>query len=453
MHFFSPFIPIPVASIKAILHRHLRQVLTVILLCSGISSLPCSGVGAAEIASSGPISQQSAASAPQPAAKTLLAESVGMLTLKDGRQLLGQLSGLTTFQLTWTVPTGETVSIPLTMVEKIDVKPIKEKVVPLEESPLIKPEEMFSGPSAQGLIEPIDQSEISEEPAALPEEELAAAEASASSTADDDDGAEKQSAEDVDTEAEDALFQLTQWEETVVAPLPEPVTFSYRFSRQQMKAWTKRFEIGARFLDGNSEEKTINSEARFENRYSDYTTRIDMGAKWGRARDVQISNQLFANANMDFGEVGSWIFFVTNQNQYDELQDLDYRGTLSAGVGYRFLDDEERRFITRLGPGVTAEEYSTPGNDRVTADIFAEAELQWPLFDRTHFESKSTIRPSIEDYEVFRFTNDMAVLVQLDEQSSWQFKLGVKQEYNSAPAALKKKSDFTTVFQLVYTLK
>ncbi|MEZ6048074.1 MAG: DUF481 domain-containing protein [Planctomycetaceae bacterium] len=249
------------------------------------------------------------------------------------------------------------------------------------------------------------------------------------------------------------MFELTQWEESVVAPLPEPVTFSYRFSRQQLKEWTKRFEVGARFLDGNSEETSLNSDARFENRCFDYTTRFDLGAKWGNARGVQTSNQVFGNGNIDIGEVGSWIFYVSSQNQYDELQDLDYRGTLSTGLGYRFLDDDDRRLICRLGPGVTAEEYHTPGNDRVTADIFGEAEFQWPLFDRTRFESKSTIRPSIEDYEIFRFTNDMAVLVQLDEDSTWQFKLGLKHEYNSQPAALRKKSDFTTVFQLVYTLK
>lgn len=390
-----------------------------------------------------------------PAAIPAPAPPEGILSLKDGRKLEGRLASVTARDVGWTLPTGQTITFPLTLVEKLEVKPIangtageEEKTASAdaketseEESAMSPPEAFFPEGDGEGLIEPVDQTVIDEEVKAV-------------ETADA--SVDGESVENADGEAssdEEGLYELTQFEESVVSPFPEPLTFPYRFSRKQLADWTKRFEIGARMLSGNSEETALNSEARFENRCWDYTTRIDAGGKWGEARGIQTSNQLFANANVDIGEVGSWIFYVTNQNQYDELQDLDYRGTLSAGIGHRFFDDEDRRLITRIGPGVTAEEYHSPGNDRVTADIFAEAEFQWPLFDRTRFESKSTIRPSIEDYEVFRFTNDMAVLVQLDEQSSWQFKLGVKQEYNSHPAINRKKSDFTTVFQLVYTLK
>lgn len=346
------------------------------------------------------------------AAETETAEQLSKLYLIDGRDFTGSLQARSEEGVLWKTDTGKELSYPDMMVDRIEllsseVDEALTKTVEGEKEAESEPDDKVVNASA--TVE-----EIPEAPG-VPEE-LAAS-------------------DQVDTE------------------IPPPLTRVYRYTARRMKRWTKRFELGGRFVDGNSEERFLNTEARFETRCDHYTTRLDMGGKWGETPAAKTANNWYANGTADFGEVNDWIIFATSQNQYDELQGLDYRGTLSAGIGYRFADDDCCRAIVRIGPGVTYEKFMGSDEDRVTADIFGEAEYHKQLWERLKFEGKSTLKPSIDDLDVFRLINDWAWLTTLDEDSEWQFKVSLRVEYNSEPAEDREKTDYTTLVGLVYTLK
>lgn len=215
--------------------------------------------------------------------------------------------------------------------------------------------------------------------------------------------------------------------------------------------WTKRLEFGGRFLDGNSDDDFLDVGGEFEQENVDHLYQIEFGGEYGQSKAERQTNRWYGNATFDFTKQGKWILFVTSKNEYDEFENLDYRGTLSGGLGYRFVNEKHRRVTARVGPAVTHEIYRDPKLHRATPDVFAELQSRWPVRGRTRFENKVTLRPSIDDLDVFRLTSDSGLLFLLDNHDRWKLKLGFGFDYNSQPNLDRLKTDYTTTISLVYT--
>lgn len=235
-----------------------------------------------------------------------------------------------------------------------------------------------------------------------------------------------------------------------------PVTSSYFDSTydymcRQASDWIKRLELGGRFLDGNSDQDFLNVMTLFEREQHNRFAQLELGGQYGSSRGELSTNRWYTNGTVDFYREGNWILFVTSKNEYDEFEGLDYRGIFSSGLGYRFFNEDRKRLLVRIGPGVTFEKFAKPERFRTTPDIFAEMELRWPLFERTSLESKTRINPSVEDFETFRLVSNNGFMVQLDSDKRWHLKFGFRFEHNSRPNDNRRRSDYTTSVLLVYT--
>ncbi len=215
-------------------------------------------------------------------------------------------------------------------------------------------------------------------------------------------------------------------------------------------AWTQRLELGARILRGNSNEEFVNLGGKFQKKSDAKMTQIDFSGQYGRNRSVVATNRWILNSNTDFNQDGNWIIYMVTKNEYDEFENLDYRGTLSSGLGYRFINEEKKKLITRLGPGVTYEKFNHPSNSRTTPDMFAEMESIWPLGLSASYEHRTTVHPSISDFGIVRMVSSHGVLYTLDDKGRWQFKVDFRWEYNSQPNPGRLRSDYTTNFSIVY---
>ncbi len=218
-------------------------------------------------------------------------------------------------------------------------------------------------------------------------------------------------------------------------------------------SWTKRFEVGGRVLRGNTDEDFLSMGLKFEKKSEHRFAQIESGGQLSTKNGDPTSNRWFVNGTIDFNKQTEerWVWFATSKNEYDEFENLSYRGSLSTGLGYRFYKEPTRRLITRIGPGVTHERFYGPFRSRTTPDLFGEIEVLWPLFDRTSFEHTTSIYPSTEDIQVFRFVSTYGLLIGIDESKHWSLKLGLRHEYNSQPNDHREKSDYTASFTLVYT--
>lgn len=216
--------------------------------------------------------------------------------------------------------------------------------------------------------------------------------------------------------------------------------------------WTRRIELGAQVLRGNTEQDFVRLVGQFQRAKENVVHRIDWGGRYNHVNGRRNTNRWFINSTVDRTQPGGWIFYYSGKHEYNEFQGIDYRGTGSVGVGYRFVDEEDRHMMMRVGPAVTLEVYSSSGGDRLTEDLLVEFELDWPLFERSRLETRMSMRPSVLVLDVFRFRSNTGVLVPLDDEERWSLKLGYQLDYNSSINLVSNRlpMDLTTSVSIVY---
>jgi putative salt-induced outer membrane protein YdiY len=219
--------------------------------------------------------------------------------------------------------------------------------------------------------------------------------------------------------------------------------------------WTRRLQIGGQFLDGNTQTDLLDVITEFEKGTPTNMRQVDVGGQWARNQNRQTANRWFMNSNFDWPvrEGSQWITFVTSKNEYNALQNLDYRGTLSSGGGYRFYFEQKKRLIARFGPAFTVEVFHDPVTQRQTPDLFGEIELRWPLRQRMQFEEKFRVQPSMIDFELVRVFSTTGLVWDLDEKDRWKLRLGLQYNYNSEPNEGRVPSDYISTLSLVYLRK
>lgn len=219
--------------------------------------------------------------------------------------------------------------------------------------------------------------------------------------------------------------------------------------------WTQRIQIGGTFAEGNTKTDLLDIASAFERNTPIQARQIDAGGQWARSGVKQTANRWFVNSNFDWPlEEGSqWITFLTSKNEYNELQNLDYRGTVSTGLGHRFLFEAKKRLIARVGPAYTVELFHSPQNWRESPDMFGELEIRWPIFEKASLEEKIRVQPSLLDWELVRVFSTTGLLMDLDQKERWKLRLGFNYTYNSQPNAGRLPSDYLTTLSLVYIRK
>jgi putative salt-induced outer membrane protein YdiY len=221
-----------------------------------------------------------------------------------------------------------------------------------------------------------------------------------------------------------------------------------------LQDWTSRLSLGGRSLVGNSKQNFVDFAADFEKKEERRATQINLQGQFGESNEVIVANRWFANSTTDFYHGTHWMTFVKLMDQYDQLQNLDYRGTFSGGAGYRFFYEEHRRLMLRVGPGVTTEFYHSPSRNVTTPDLFGEVELRLPVgWERLKWEQKTTVFPSLSALEVARAQSQTAFLYAFDEKERWSLKVGFQYQYISTPNVGRLPNDFTTNVSLVYLRK
>jgi putative salt-induced outer membrane protein YdiY len=225
--------------------------------------------------------------------------------------------------------------------------------------------------------------------------------------------------------------------------------------QQTATVWTQQIRFGGQFIDGNAQTDLIDLAAILEQNTPQQMRQFDLGGQWGRNNGRESANRWFANSNFDWpiAEGSQWIFFTTSKNEYNSRANLDYRGTVAAGTGYRFFFEPKKRLIVRFGPAFTVEVFHHPADRRETPDLLAEMELNWPLGKRASIEHRARINPSLNDIELVRISSTSGLLLDLDEKSRWKLRLGLQYTYVSQPNAGRVPSDYVSTVSIVYQRK
>ncbi len=344
-----------------------------------------------------------------------LEDSPEVLILESGDQLTGRSLSIDDGYLRWQLRNGQELLVPLQWVKHVDRDPQPE-LPPAPTSP--PPPAPPADPSA--TMSALDHQELSEPNSAAMELPWIA-----------------------------AVPFYTAHQGYLAA------SEGYTAFNDLASTWTRRINFGGQFIDGNAKTDILNTQIEFENGTPKQSRQLDVSGQWARSNNRQTANKWAANSNFDWplDLEDKWIMFVSNKNEYDALANLDYRGTVSTGIGYRFFNDARKRLISRFGPAYTIEFFRDPYDHRESPDLFGELEIRWPVLKGASVEQKMRVQPSILDFELVRIFSTTGLLIDLDEKDRWKLRLGLNYTYNSQPNPGRLPADYISTVTLVYTRK
>lgn len=223
--------------------------------------------------------------------------------------------------------------------------------------------------------------------------------------------------------------------------------------------WTATIEGGIIATEGNSD--TLNGNARFEllRKTSLDLLKFYATASYGEQNDIRNRSEYIAGARYESSFPHRWknwggpyFWFARTEAEYDEFENLDFRGTIAAGLGHYWLQKKHHEFTTRVGAGYRHQSFA----DNTTTDdpiLDAGFDYRYDVAKWASFTHATTYSPSLENFSEYRLVLDTALTFPIANTDVWKFKMGVKNEYNSDPRPGFEELDNTYYANIVLTLK
>ncbi|MEK6233706.1 MAG: DUF481 domain-containing protein, partial [Planctomycetales bacterium] len=146
----------------------------------------------------------------------------------------------------------------------------------------------------------------------------------------------------------------------------------------------QRFELGGDFKRGTRESWTMLGSSRWEAEDDHRRRSLKAGGKYSQVERAKSANEWTVEQTYDRKdpETPRLVFSKFNV-EYDEIEQLSFRSAISGGVGYSWLDQEERRLITRAGPTFTFTDFFGDSDIRVDPELLVELEgkIGWGAFE------------------------------------------------------------------------
>lgn len=158
---------------------------------------------------------------------------------------------------------------------------------------------------------------------------------------------------------------------------------------------------------------------------------------------------ILAKFSHDFGTDDNWFSFAQVLVDHDYFSDIDYRITPSAGLGYHIFKGEDFTWDADAGLGyrITRHRVNEAADDEaLTALLHTFAKKQ--IFDKAFLSEDLTVYPGLKSDSGVLLRSETAFTNPLSKNMDLELKYIL--DYNSEPAAGKKKTDGQFIAGLKY---
>ena len=211
-------------------------------------------------------------------------------------------------------------------------------------------------------------------------------------------------------------------------------------------AWDTSASIGVTLTRGNSKTLLVTGNVLSEKKWDKNEIRLGADATYGEDHDVKNSESLHG-----FGQYNRLITdrlfgYARVDALHDAIADVDYRVTLSPGVGYYFIKNDRTTLSGEIGPGVIFEKQGDRTHDYMTLRI-AER-LEHKLNDRVKLWESVEFLPQVDKFSNYIVNSEVGVDSSLTKKLS--LKVFAQDTYHSEPAKGREKNDLKLVTAIGY---
>ena len=248
---------------------------------------------------------------------------------------------------------------------------------------------------------------------------------------------------EAETETEEEIADLKEKHEEEVAELRE---------RQEAlrHPWTGEIALGLQGENGNNERLAFHGRAEARRETPLERLLFYLEGDYAKENGERTANEIIGGAKFERDIAERWFTYGKGEIEFDEFENLDLRTTISGGLGYFLIEEEDQELKAHAGLGYQHESFdSGVAEDEAIVDIGYDYRLD--LNDRLRLTHSLTYFPTLGDpFTGYRLTGDAALEVPITEEERWKLRLGARSEYDAEPQPDIDRLDTSYFIDLVY---
>ena len=212
-------------------------------------------------------------------------------------------------------------------------------------------------------------------------------------------------------------------------------------------AWESSVGLGFTLTHGNSD--TLLATGNIQSHKKTLENEISLGADGAYGENNSVQNVNNAHGFSQYNHLFSERFFgyLRADALHDEIADLEYRITLSPGVGYYFLRQTNTTFAGEFGPAMVFERLGSRDDNYVTVRLAERFEHKFTENVARVWES-AEILPQVNNFNNFVVNAELGLEAAVSKKISLQ--AYVQDNFINEPAPGRQQNDLQIVSGLKY---
>ena len=214
---------------------------------------------------------------------------------------------------------------------------------------------------------------------------------------------------------------------------------------QSTNRWETSAALGLTLTKGNSDTLMFTADALTSRKYAHDELSFGVGLSYGEQSDIKNNETAKAFGQWNHLFTDRFYGYVRADALHDDIADVDYRVTLSPGVGYYFIKNEKMLLSAEAGPGVVFEKQ---GGVEKTYFIGRVAEkFEYKFSDKAKVWQMAEFLPQLDDFDNYIINAEVGVEASITARTALRAVL--QDTYDNEPAPGRKKNDLKLVTSVV----
>ena len=233
-----------------------------------------------------------------------------------------------------------------------------------------------------------------------------------------------------------------------IAALSEPSKdlFPVPVSSTNRVAWKGSVTVGATMTRGNSD--SVVATAKLDAQRRSPVNELILGADgaYGEANGVKNYESIHGYAQDNHFFTPRFFGFLRGDGLHDGIKDIDYRYTLSPGVGYYLLRETNLNFAVEAGPSMIAEKQD--GSSTIYAGARLADRFEYKLSPSTRVWETTEVIPEVDRFNNFIINGEVGIETAITKRLSLQ--VYAQDNYVNEPSPGYKFNDIRLVSGLTF---
>lgn len=217
--------------------------------------------------------------------------------------------------------------------------------------------------------------------------------------------------------------------------------------------WRWSVTAGGAFRQGNTSNTNIHSQFQANRSSNKSMLTMRTGVNYNRNGDNDPNRRATGELIIDRNMRGRWIWYGREDAEYDQARLIDLRNVASTGLGFKFIDELDRRLVARTGPTISHMIYAGDADnpDETRSGWLLESEYRHLIGETVRIEWTTSAFPNFDSEQQFRIRSDAALLFPIGTSSAWSWKLGLRHDYQLDPIGTTRSTDLEGYFSITYS--